>query len=115
MTAPVPVTGLTNANGRYVEPIPVGKSYVEPEALEGNVLLKGPSIKLEGEAPVIDAGVVFVSDSIFVPVVVRIPLVRFSNPETLTAFVSVTPALLSIVRFNAPFKPFPVTCAAVPL
>ena len=46
---------------------------------------------------------------------VKIPFVKVSVPLKEVLEVSVTPELLFIVKLAAPVKPFPVTCAELPL
>ena len=45
----------------------------------------------------------------------RVPVLMFSNLEIVVLALKETPAALSIVRSLAAVRPFPVTCAAVPL
>ena len=70
---------------------------------------KGPLTYLPVPAPLIAEVAVFVMVSKFAPVVIRRPDVKVSIPETDTAPLKDTPALLLTVKLLAPVTPLPVT------
>src|SRR5690242_942079 len=85
--------------------------------LAGRFRASGPLMKGVVEPAETALVAVFVIDRRLLEVVVSVPLVSVSVPLRLVAWESVTPALLLMVSaaVGAAGKPFPVTCAEVPL